>query len=503
MEILTAAQSHAWDNYTIEHEPISSINLMERAALKCFDWLQDHGYIGSSFSIFCGKGNNGGDGLALARRLSEMGCPVTAYILEFGHKGTEDFQVNLARLHLTEVAIRFIQTDENFHPIPKGDIVIDALFGSGLNRPLNGVTAKLVEHINQSGNEVISIDIPSGLFVDQSSKGNPIICAKHTLSFQSYKPAMLMAENSQYIGEIEILDIGLDQGYLESLQNNTVLVDEGLIQKLLKPRNPFAHKGQFGHALLLAGSYGKMGAAILSAKACLRSGVGLLTCHMPTCGYEIMQGAVPEAMASTDDHEHILSGFKDDLQKYTVLGIGPGIGTDAQTSFFLEYLLTNCKKPMVLDADALNIISVNRKMFDEIPTFSILTPHPKEFERLFGSCENDFDRHELALENAKRYQCVIVLKGHNSFIATPDGKGYYNSTGNAGMAKGGSGDVLTGMVTAFLAQGYPADQAAILAVYLHGLAGDLVSKWQSQYSMIASDIIKCIGQAILSIDNNE
>ncbi len=500
MEILSAEQIRGWDEFTMAHEPILSIDLMERAASKCFEWLDINGYTQTSFTIFCGKGNNGGDGLALARMLSERDCFITVYILEFGHIGTADFQANLARLHLTSAEIKFVQTEENIHPIPENDVVIDALFGSGLNRPLTSVTAKLVEHINASGNTIIAIDIPSGLFVDKSARGNPIIKATQTLSFQCYKPAFLMAENGAFIGKVQVLDIGLHKDYLFSLKNNLTLITKEIIQKIFKPRNKFANKGNFGHALLLAGSYGKIGAAVLAAKACLRSGAGLLTCHIPACGYEILQSCIPEAMATTDDDENILTGIKSEISKYSVIGIGPGIGTDARTKFFIESILQHSKKPLVADADALNIIGSDRKMLEILPPFSILTPHPKEFERIFGICENDFERIQSAKENAAQYQCIIILKGHNTFIALPNGKGYFNSTGNAGMAKGGSGDALTGMVTGFLAQGYLPWETAIISVYLHGLAGDFAASFFSQHSMMATDIIDCIGQAILSLD---
>jgi len=500
MEILSAEQIRAWDEFTMAHEPILSIDLMERAASKCFEWLDVNGYVQTSFTIFCGKGNNGGDGLALARMLSEKDCFVSVYILEFGHIGTADFQANLARLHLTSAAIKFVQTEENIHPIPESDIVIDALFGSGLNKPLTGVTAKLVDHINASGNSIISIDIPSGLFVDKNSKGDSIIRATHTLSFQCYKPAFLMAENSAFIGNVHVLDIGLHNDYLRSVQNNLTLSTKEIIRKIFKPRNQFANKGNFGHALLLAGSHGKIGAAVIAAKACLRSGVGLLTCHIPECGYEVMQSSVPEAMVTTDNDEYILTGIKDEISKYTVVGIGPGIGTDARTKFFLEYILEHSKKPLVADADALNIISADKKMLRLLPSLSVITPHPKEFERLFGVCENDFDRVQSAKDNAIKHQCIIILKGHYTFIALPDGCGYFNSTGNAGMAKAGSGDALTGMATGFLAQGYLPWEAAVLSVYIHGLAGDIAASYFSQQSMVASDIIDCIGHAILSLD---
>jgi ADP-dependent NAD(P)H-hydrate dehydratase / NAD(P)H-hydrate epimerase len=503
MEILSAEQIRAWDEFTMQHEPIASIDLMERAAARCLSWLNNNGYTGRSFSIYCGKGNNGGDGLALARMLSALENKVTVHILEFGHLGTDDFQVNLARLHQTVVEVRFVQGQEHFHPVPPGDVVIDALFGSGLNRALDGMTALLVQHLNQSGNEIIAIDIPSGLFVNQSSRDNVVIHAAYTLSFQCYKLAFLMPENAAAVGEVHILDIGLHPGYLTGVTGESEMLDEAIIAAIFKPRKSFANKGNFGHALLMSGSYGKMGAAVLGARACLRSGVGLLTCQVPVCGYSILQSTVPEAMILTDADEKIHTAFTGDLGIYSVVGVGPGIGQDPRTVAFLGDLLQRYKKPMVVDADALNILSAHSDLFSFLPPYSILTPHPKEFERLFGSSPDDFARIEMAREQARVHQCVIILKGHYTFVAMPGGKSYFNSTGNAGMAKGGSGDVLTGILTALLSQSYSPGEAALLGVYLHGLAGDLAARSWSQESMLPTDLTDHLGQAFQQIQKTQ
>lgn len=496
MKILSAEETRQWDQYTIEREPVSSIELMERAATACVNWLETKGYGDQRFAIFCGKGNNGGDGLAIARLLAGGRYPVTVFILEFGHKGTADFQANLARLHdFPGVDIRFIQTEKNFHDFEKDEIIIDALFGSGLNRALEGVTAKLVEHINESGREVIAVDIPSGMFVDRSSKGNPIIRANHTLSFQSFKPALLVAENEEYTGQVHILDIGLHPDFYQSAFSRHELVDLPVIHSIHKPRRRFAHKGNFGHVLLIAGSYGSMGAAVLAAKACLRSGAGLLTCHIPSCGYEILQIAIPEAMVMTDADPFMNTKTNTDLTRYETIGIGPGIGTSAETKMLLRDIFDSFRSPLVLDADALNILATQKDLLKLVPGASILTPHPKEFERLFGETENDFARIDLALGKAKELNVVIVLKGHHTLIATPDEKGFFNSTGNPGMATAGSGDALTGMLTGLLAQGYSSIEAAILGVYLHGLAGDIAAEKYSMESMLAGDIIDSFGDA--------
>lgn len=500
MKVFNAEQIRAWDQYTMQHEPVSSINLMERAAGKCFDWLEGKEYFPAHFTIFCGKGNNGGDGLALARMLAEFNLPVTVYILEFGNIGTDDFQTNLARLHqYPAVDIHFIQDENNFHEPRKNSIIIDALFGSGLSRPLEGLSARLVEHINQSGAEIISIDIPSGLSVDKSSEGNIAINASHTLCFQCYKPALLVAENAPFLGEVHILDIGLHSGFYSSTDAVYELTDEKIISSIYKPRKRFSHKGNFGHALIVAGSYGKMGAAVLAARACLHSGVGLLTCHIPACGYEILQTAVPEAMVMTDFNSSFISNIEFANPLYDAIGIGPGIGTASETRNVIKNLFSTCNKPLVLDADALNCVAMEKIMLATLPAHSILTPHPKEFERIFGECSNDFDRLEKALKNAELFNCYIVLKGHHTFIAMPGGKGFFNSTGNAGMATAGSGDVLTGILTGLLAQGYSSADTSIFGVYLHGLAGDITAEKHSQEAMLAGDIAEDLGKAFLSL----
>jgi len=496
MKILSADQIRAWDQYTIQHEPVASIDLMERAAVKCVDWLEQYDFSRKHLSIFCGKGNNGGDGLAIARMMAEKGNAVAVFIIESVHKGTEDFQTNLAQLRqYPSVDIHFVQSEENFYPFVPDEIIIDALYGSGLNRGLEGITAKLVDHLNKSGCEIISIDIPSGLFVDHSSKGNPIVKANHTLCFQCYKPAFLVAENAGFIGEVHVLDIGLQNDFYEALHSTYELVDEKMVHSIYKPRKRFAHKGNFGHALLVAGSYGKIGAAVLSARACLRSGTGLLSCHIPKCGYEILQNSLPEAMVMTDFNSSYNTKVEEDISEFDVIGIGPGIGTASETKILVREIFDSCKNKTVLDADALNIIASQKDLLKLIPAHSILTPHPKEFERLFGESTNDFDRIHLALQKAKELNLIIVLKGHHTLIATPDGTGYFNSTGNAGMAKGGSGDALTGILTSLLAQEYNSVETAILAVYLHGLAGDIAAKRISQEAMIATDIIENLGEA--------
>jgi ADP-dependent NAD(P)H-hydrate dehydratase / NAD(P)H-hydrate epimerase len=493
MKIFSAAQIKQWDVYTVANETIVPIDLMERAAAKCFEWLLQQNYAGRHFHIFCGKGNNGGDGLAIARMLIEKKYAVTVYILEFGNLGTADFQTNLARLHECSTDIHFIQTKEFFPAIKNDAIIIDALFGTGLNKPLEGISAALVNHLNQSAADIIAVDLPSGLFVDMSSKGNTVIKASHTLSFQNYKLAFLLPENEDFCSAIHILNIGLHKKFETEEDVTFELTDKKSIKTIYKPRKKFTHKGIFGYAALLCGSTGMMGAALLCARACLRSGAGKLTCYIPKCGYTILQTTVPEAMCIVAGEEHLLSA--PEIEKFNAVGIGPGIGLQNTHASLLKEIFRKNKQPMLIDADALNCIAQNKELVSLIPSFSILTPHPKEFERLFGKTENDFERLQLTLQKSAAHNIYIVLKGHYTFIATPQGKGFFNSTGNAGMAKGGSGDVLSGIITGLLAQGYTPLQSCVMGVYLHGLAGDIAAAKFSQQAMLASDIVECLGEA--------
>jgi ADP-dependent NAD(P)H-hydrate dehydratase / NAD(P)H-hydrate epimerase len=493
MKIFSAAQIKQWDAYTIAHEPLAAIDLMERAAAKCFEWLLQQNYAQKHFHIFCGKGNNGGDGLAIARMLIQKKYFVTVYILEFGNIVTADFQTNLARLHEYSTDIHFIQSQDFFPLIKNNAIIIDALFGTGLNKPLEGISAALVNHLNQSAAEIIAVDLPSGLSADTSSKGNTVINATHTLSFQNYKLAFLLPENENYCGNIHILNISLHKKFEAEEDATFELTDAAFIKTMYKPRKKFAHKGNFGNAALLCGSNGMMGAAVLIAKACLRAGAGKLTCYIPKCGYTILQTAVPEAMCVVAGEDYILSA--PEIEKFNAAGIGPGIGIHYTHASLLKEIFTKFNKPMLIDADALNCIAQNKELLSLIPPLSIITPHLKEFERLFGTTANDYERLQLALQKSKEHNIYIVLKGHHTFIGTPDGKSFFNSTGNAGMAKGGSGDVLSGIITGLLAQGYSSLQSCIMGVYLHGLAGDIASAKFSQEAMVATDIAECLGEA--------
>jgi ADP-dependent NAD(P)H-hydrate dehydratase / NAD(P)H-hydrate epimerase len=493
VKIYNTRQIKEWDNFTIANEPIKSIDLMERAAQRCAQWILAQNWLNKTFKIICGKGNNGGDGLAIARMLSENGYKTEIYILEFGRLGTDDFQINLQRLHQSYKGIYFIQSPQMFPQISTEDIVIDALFGSGLNKPLEGITVELVNHINKSGATIISIDAPSGLYIDHSSTGNTSIKANITLTFQTMKLAYLMAENLQYTGIVQVLDIGLAPNFSE--ESNFEIVELPLIRKIYKPRPEFAHKGTFGHSLVIGGSYGKIGAVVLCSRAALRSGAGLVSVLSPACGYNIIQTAVPEAMTITGDQKY-LAGFQAlDFEKYDVIGIGPGLGTEEETQQAVKNLVFNYNKPLVIDADALNCLALHKDLLNNLPPYTIITPHPKEFERLFGKGASDFERADLAITKARELKIIIILKGHYSLIAMPDGTSYFNSTGNPGLATGGTGDVLTGILTSLVGQKYHPTEAALLGVYIHGLAGDIAAENNSMEALIAGDLISNLGSA--------
>ncbi|MEO8822963.1 MAG: NAD(P)H-hydrate dehydratase [Ginsengibacter sp.] len=503
MKIYSVKQIKNWDSYTIKHEPIKSIDLMERAAVACFDWIIQNFDDFYHFKIFSGRGNNGGDSLAIARLLNSIKYQVSVFIPFSESPGSIDFEKNLKKLKKTSVPVIILKKEEPLPEISEQDVIIDALFGTGLNKPAAGLYKDLIKFMNSKNSQIISIDLPSGLYVDESSRiGNDapvIVKADYTLSFQNEKLAFLVAENEPYTGQVFLMDISLSGEYEQKTETTFEYIDEIMISGIYRTRNDFSNKGNYGYSSLLCGSYGMMGAAVLSASACLRSGAGKLTCIICETGYNVIQTTVPEAMCKVSGEKHI-QDFSD-FKNFDVVGIGPGIGKYDSHKKLLEELFTNFKKPVVVDADALNVMSENQDLYSLIPVNSIITPHPKEFERLFGKSDSDFERIDLALLKAKELKIYIVLKGHHTFVATPEGKGFFNSTGNAGMATAGAGDVLTGVITGLLAQNYSSLDSCILGVYLHGLAGDIALKNQSPESMIAGDIVENLGNAFKVISN--
>ena len=502
MKILEVEKIRQADAYTIENEPIASADLMERAAVACLNWLLHRYPVSLGIRIICGPGNNGGDGFALARMLAEAGYFVEVYALSLGNQQSGDCLANMQRLlSTTDTKVTWLSSGDTLPDFEESDMIIDAIFGSGLSRQVEGFAADIIRQINTSPAKIISIDIPSGLFADASSIHNPngIVQADFTLSFELPKLAFLFPENALFTGEWHILPIGLHPDFIARTETKNYFLTKQDITDLIRPRPVFAHKGNFGHALLIAGSTGKMGAVVLAARACLRAGVGLLTAHIPSKGIMVMPVAVPECMTNSDSSEDFFTSYPS-LLPYNAIGVGPGIGTDELTSKALKLLIQEARKPMVLDADALNILSENKTWLAFLPYESILTPHPKEFERLAGRTNDDFDRFNTARSFAVKFTVYLVLKGKYTAIFCPDGQCYFNSTGNAGMSTGGSGDVLTGIILGLLARGYPPKEAAMLGVYIHGLAGDFASIEKGQESMLAGDITEHLGEAFLELE---
>ncbi len=503
MKILTTEQIREADRFTIENEPVSSVNLMERAAGAIAGWFSGNVPVDEQIMIFAGPGNNGGDGLALGRLLKDRGYSPRIYLMTSSTGFSSDTSVNLERLKAMNLPPEILATEEDLPGITPSCLVVDALFGTGLSRPLKGFPAKIIDHINASGAKVVSVDVPSGLFGDDNRKntGGSIIRASHTLSFQVPRLAFMFAENEVFTGRWEVLPIGLHEKFLNDINTSMHYADTALVKNMIKSRKVFSHKGDNGHCLLISGSRGKMGAAVLAAEACLRTGTGLLTVHVPSTGCGIMQTAIPEAMLSLDISASCFTDLPA-LDRFDAIGAGPGTGTGIKTSKALKHLLQSARVPVVLDADAINIISHNKEWLKLVPENSVLTPHPGELDRLAGQHKTGHDRLVSQIELASKYKIIIVLKGAFTSTVTPSGEIFFNGSGNPGMATAGSGDVLTGIILSLLGQRYTPASAAITGVHLHGLAGDYACSLSSEESMIARDISGGLGFAFNKIKSN-
>ncbi|WP_321330701.1 NAD(P)H-hydrate dehydratase [uncultured Bacteroides sp.] len=492
MKIFPGSSIRKLDAYTIEHEPIASIDLMERAARTLTTAITERWSDQIPVTVFAGPGNNGGDALAVARMLSEKGYKVEVYLFNTQGKISPDCQTNKELVGMMN-EVSFTEVTSQFTPplLTEKHVVVDGLFGSGLNKPLSGGFAAVVKYINASPATIVAIDMPSGLMSEENTfniRAN-IIRADYTFSLQFPKLAFLFSENEELVGEWSLLNIGISNEAIVQTESDYSLLEEEEIKELIKPRKKFAHKGNFGHALLIAGSYGMAGASILASRACLRSGAGLLTVHAPTRNNDILQTTVPEAILETNGSEDYFD-VPTDTDNYQAVGIGPGLGKHSETRAALLEQLTSCQIPMVIDADALNLLAEDRYALSTIPKGSILTPHPKELERLVGKCQDSYERLRKACELAQTAKVHIVLKGAYSTIITPQGKCYFNPTGNPGMATAGSGDVLTGIILALLAQGYAAEDAAKIGTYAHGMAGDFAKEKYGMTALTAGDIIE-------------
>ena len=475
---MTSQQVREADAYTIANEPINSIDLMERASIAFVEKFLKLSLALNQVTIVCGPGNNGGDGFAIARLLHQQKIQVQVWMVSTSSKISADCKTNRNRWQ--EKAGTFkIEQKSQLTDLALEGVVIDALFGSGIAREVSGIFAEVIKFINQSKCQVVAVDMPSGLFSDQPSPGSNIIEADYTLSFQTPKLAFFLPQNRRYVGAWYTVDIGLDTDFLNKSSTNYYSVDAAFLRQFNKDENRFAHKGDFGHALLVAGMEGKIGAAVLAARGAMSGGPGLLTVHIPQCGLPILQTAVPVAMCQPDPDMRLCTDVKVS-DGITTIGVGPGIGMDQSTIHGFKKLLAEATGPVVIDADGLNIISQNRECLQIIPGGSILTPHPKELARLVGSWQNDFHRLQIQSDFAERYGVVLVCKGAHTTIATPEGKLFFNTTGNMGMATAGSGDVLTGLITGLLARTRDPLLSAVVGVFIHGLAGDLAAEAKSK-----------------------
>jgi NAD(P)H-hydrate epimerase len=501
MKILRAEQIRAWDQATIQKQQISSLELMERAALACTEWICARYRQDTPVVVACGTGNNGGDGLAITRLLIQRGYSVMAFLLMHRDSLTQDCSAQLSALKdIDPDALRVLTEDEFITDLPAKVLIIDALFGTGINRQLEGFAASFVNRLNKLPNVKVAIDLPSGLPVDSLPDSEaPVVSAMHTLCFQQYKRSMLHPESGALCGQVHLLDIGLDHSFPASQETYWYTSDLRMLRNLYKPRQAFSNKGTYGHALIVGGSKSMVGAVLLALRAAGRAGAGKVRALIPECGYEIIQSGAPEALCQTNGEDCL--GHIAEWETATAIGVGPGIGTDAATAAALEHFLNSVDKPLVLDADALNLLAMHPELMGLVPPNSIITPHPKELERLFGKSSDSFERAELARQRAMQHQWLIVAKDHHTLIALPDGRAYYNTSGNAGLATAGSGDVLTGILTGLLAQGYTPESAALLGVWLHGYSADLAIHESSMEALVAGDLERYIGAAFRALSS--
>lgn len=502
--------------FTMESRGLSSLQLMEAAGTACSDRVAEclEGRYECSIFVFCGGGNNGGDGAVIARQLifrHNLPNNVTVvHCVSDTSKVSGENSTNIKRwIELSANHTNaFYKSHESFDfsEIRDEDIVVDALFGIGLNKPLSGIHSDIVERINISKAMVVSIDIPSGLYADRHTPlNNRVVCADLTLTMQFMKLALLVPENFSRFGAVEVLDIGLEEpaGLIE--RASAWLVDGETFTDGWDVSTPFAHKGSFGHGLLVAGSTSMPGAAVLSAAAAMRGGIGKLTVHSTRQALSVLANSLPEAIHDIDDDEDCVSriSWNSLPNNINAVALGPGLGKNKRTYSAIKDILDTVSLPMVIDADALNFLSEHKTRLAFLPHNSILTPHFAEFERLAGRPENDFDRIRKARDFAVRHSVILVLKGHNTVVSMPDGRQFFNTTGNPGMATAGSGDVLTGLLLALLAQGYNPEFAALLGVFIHGAAGDEYASEHFYKTMIASDLHKYFSKAFNLLANKQ
>ncbi|WP_185869621.1 NAD(P)H-hydrate dehydratase [Blattabacterium cuenoti] len=502
MKILSLNQIIKADQYCLDYESISSIELMERAAKSCFNWIiKNKKFRKIPFIVLAGNGNNGGDGLSLAKMLYLCGAKISVYIINITNHCSNEFIINKNKILKYKIELKILSEKDKFPSLNRKSYLIDAILGIGINRPINKYWKHFFHFINEKKfQSVISIDIPSGLFIEKNNENfEGIIKATHTLTFEVPKLPFFLPDYADYIGQFHLLKIGWKKNYLDKIDTKNFYIDNIYIKSIKKKRKKFSHKGSYGHGMIVGGSYGMMGSIVLSAKASVKSGIGKLSVYIPSCGYQIIQSVISEVIVITDIKKYWISKILIP-NKINAIGIGMGMGKHPKTVYALEsFLLKKQKIPMVIDADAINILSNKLELLDFLPQDCILTPHPKEFYRLFGSWKNDYQKIDILKKMSNKYKIFILLKGAHTIISTPNGDIYFNTTGNPGMATAGSGDILSGMIVSFLSQGYSSLKSCMMGVYLHGLSGDIASKKLSEESMSAIDIINYIGKAFLKI----
>lgn len=500
MKVFSKEQIYEGDRLTTERQNISSTELMERAATQIFNWMHLR-MQGAQvpIHIFCGIGNNGGDGLVLGRHLIIHGYNVKTYIVNYSETRSKDFLINYDRIKSTTKEWPIVlNSADSFPEIHADDIIVDAIFGIGLNRPPANWVKQLFNKLRESKAFTLSVDVPSGLYTDKAlDDPEGVVYANYTLSFQSPKLVFFLPETAKYTVQWEVLDIGIDRDYLMKTETDVELISKFEVLPMYQPRDKFSHKGNFGHVLVIGGSFGKIGAVHLASKSALMTGAGLVTAYIPKCGYSSLQAALPEVMVECDSEENHIESFKFSVTP-TVIGLGVGLGTEENTiKGFEEFLISN-KIPLVIDADGINLLSLNKSLLKLLPKQTILTPHPKELERLIGHWSDDFDKLNKTVEFSTMYDVIVVIKGAHT-ITVHKNKQYINTTGNPGMATAGSGDVLTGVITGLVAQGYEPLSAAIFGVYLHGKSGDIAVEDYGYQSLIASHLIDNMGDAYIDL----
>ncbi|WP_410005197.1 NAD(P)H-hydrate dehydratase [Aequorivita nionensis] len=500
MKIFSAAQLYEADKTTVEKQKITSADLMERAGTQIFQWL--HQRLNGApvpIHIFCGIGDNGGDGLVVGRLLIEHGYSVIVYVVNCSDKRSKNFLLNYDKIkNVTKNWPLLMKGEDDFPEINSEDIIVDAIFGIGLNRCPGGWVKKLIQYLNESKAFKLAVDIPSGLYSNAPLEDKEaVLKANHTLTFQAPKLAFFLPETAVFAPSFDVLDIGLDLEFLHNAEPLAQLISKPEAQRFYQTREKFGHKGTYGHALIVAGSYGKMGAAILSTTAAFRIGSGMVTAFVPKCGYNILQTAIPEAMVITDNEEAFLSDISFDFEP-SAIGVGMGIGKNKATVEALKKLFTDSEIPFVIDADALNNISENKGLLKLLPKHSVLTPHPGELKRLIGEWKDDYDKLEKVKKFSEKHEVVVVIKGAYTITVYGD-KLYINTTGNPGMATAGSGDALSGVITGLLSQGYDPLLASVFGVYMHGSAGDIASEQMGFEAVMAGDIIDNLGEAYLDL----